>query len=68
MSQVPIGFTRKIKWDKNYKYHFIETLIFGNAIERATKPERIIIGKNYHSQKINMQLQKFLMKYKCPIF
>ena len=45
MNQVPVGYTRKVKWYDSYKYHFIETLIFGNAIERAVYPERIILGK-----------------------
>ena len=46
MNQVPVGFTRKIKWKKNKIYHFVETLVFGNAIKRAINPERIIVGKN----------------------
>ena len=51
LSQVQPGFTRKIKWPKQNLYYQVETLVFGNAIERATNPERIIIGTN--SSKLN---------------
>ena len=56
LSQVPPGFTDKIKWDRNKLYYQVETLVFGNAIERALKPERIIIGKNTKQIKINKHL------------
>ena len=49
MSQVEPGFTRKIKYDDRYLYHYVETLVFGNALFRATNPERIIIGKQSKS-------------------
>ena len=68
MNQVPVGYTRKVKWYDSYKYHFIETLIFGNAIERAVYPERIILGKPNLNTKINQKLLNFLKKYNCPIF
>ena len=68
MNQVPVGYTRKVKWYDSYKYHFIETLIFGNAIERAVYPERIILGKPNLNTKINQKLLNFLKKYNCQIF
>ena len=44
LCQVPPGFTRKIEWPKNQTFYQVETLIFGQAIERALYPERIIFG------------------------
>ena len=28
-SQVPVGFTRKINWKTSLKFHYVETLVFG---------------------------------------
>lgn len=67
MSQVEVGFTRKIQWPNIYKYHYVETLIFGDAINRALFPERIIIGKFTNNTKVNNSLLKFLEKFNCPI-
>ena len=44
LSQVNPGFTFKINWPKDYLYYQVETLIFGNAFNRALHPERIIVG------------------------
>lgn len=66
-SQVPVGFTRKIHWNVNLKFHFVETLIFGKAINRAIFPERIIIGKHQDNSKIPQILLSFFKDFKCPI-
>jgi UDPglucose 6-dehydrogenase len=66
-SQVPVGFTRKIHWNVNLKFHFVETLIFGKAINRAIFPERIIIGKHQDNSKIPQILLSFFKNFKCPI-
>ena len=44
MSQVKPMFTRSINFDKKRLIYQVETLVFGQAISRALKPERIIIG------------------------
>jgi len=67
MNQVPVGFTRNIKWKNDKIYHFVETLVFGNAIKRATNPERIIIGKHRHDTKLDKVLKNLFSLYKCPI-
>ncbi len=59
MSQVNPGFTDSIKWPKKYLYYQVETLIFGKAIERATNPERIIVG-TYDGNKV---LNKLYLEY-----
>ena len=35
-----------IKWPKKILYYHVETLIFGDALNRALNPERIIIIVN----------------------
>ena len=67
LSQVPPGFTRKIKWNKNRLFYQVETLVFGRALKRALNPERIIIGSNNANEKIDSKLQNFLKKFDCPI-
>ena len=67
LSQVQPGFTRMIKFDHTRLYYQVETLIFGNALERALRPERIIVGCNSSKIKINPLLLNFLKKFNCPI-
>ena len=67
MNQVPVGFTRNLKRNLDKTYHFVETLVFGNAINRASRPERIIIGKNKSNSKVSKEFSKILNIYKCPI-
>ena len=67
LSQVHPGFTRKINWHKNKLYYQVETLIFGQAIHRAKKPERIIIGSNNENIHIEKNYKFFLNSFKCPI-
>lgn len=66
MSQVHPGFCENIKWDKKKLYYFVETLIFGKAFDRASKPERIIIGKYDTKKNIDLEFKKYLNLYKCP--
>ena len=67
MNQVPVNFTRNVKWQSDKVYHFVETLVFGKAIKRASKPERLIIGKSKPLKKIDKSLMDLLTLYKCPI-
>ena len=67
LSQVQPGFTRLINFDHTRLYYQVETLIFGNALERALTPERIIIGCESSESKINRLLLNYLDNYKCPI-
>lgn len=67
LSQVRPGFTRKIKWNKKNLFYQVETLIFGNALERAQKPEQFVIGKYNEKNKINKNYLNFLKKFKIKI-
>lgn len=66
LSQVLPGFTNNIKWNKNFLYYQVETLIFGKGLDRALSPERLIIGSN--NNKINKVLKKYLNSFNCEIF
>jgi UDPglucose 6-dehydrogenase len=67
LCQVPPGFTRQISFKKAQLYYQVETLIFGNAIERATSPERIIIGCDEPTVDLPKSYNSFLECFKCPI-
>jgi UDPglucose 6-dehydrogenase len=67
LSQVHPGFTRKISWTKIRLYYQVETLIFGQALNRIFNAERIIVGSADIKNKINKYYYFFLKKFKCPI-
>jgi UDPglucose 6-dehydrogenase len=70
MSQVPVGFTRKLS--KRFEergiplYTWVETLIIGNAVQRLLKPERIIIGKHCAKEHLPTGLRHILGYFQCP--
>ncbi len=67
LSQVKPGFTRKINFLKRKIYYQVETLIFGEAVDRANKPERIIVGLERKDASLGKYYKKFLKSFKCPI-
>ena len=67
LSQVYPGFTEQIKWPKNKLFYQVETLVFGKAIERANKPERLIIGCNNKSNFQKSFLNRYLKKFNSKI-
>jgi UDPglucose 6-dehydrogenase len=68
LSQVPPGFTRAIASPPpERRYYQVETLVFGRAVERATEPERYIIGCADTSRPIDPQLAAVLGVFNCPI-
>ena len=67
LSQVPPGFTRNYYKIKKNLYYQVETLIFGQAIRRALKPERFIIGSSNSKDNLFFKFKKFLDSFKCPI-
>jgi len=67
LSQIKPGFIRSIKFDHSRLYYQVETLIFGQAINRALNPERIIVGLSNKKQKIKPIYLKYLKKFNCPI-
>ncbi|MCW5744776.1 MAG: UDP-glucose/GDP-mannose dehydrogenase family protein [Alphaproteobacteria bacterium] len=67
LSQVPPGFTRSIRFDPARLYYQVETLIFGRALERATAPERFIVGCADPSLPLPTTYRAFLESFGCPI-
>jgi len=67
LSQVPPGFTRALKVPPAQLYYQVETLVLGRAVERATKPERFIVGCAEPRQALASALKTFLASFSCPI-
>ena len=76
MSQVPPGFTRRLAERIRARrpaldfglYYWIETLVFGNAVERFLKPERIMIGCADPSAPLPAVLDTGVAHFGCPVF
>jgi UDPglucose 6-dehydrogenase len=76
MSQVPPGFMRALakrisarRPDLDVRlYYWVETLIFGRAVERYLKPERIILGCRDPGQTLPADLEAALRHFRCPVF
>jgi UDPglucose 6-dehydrogenase len=67
LSQVPPGYTRALPLPAGQLYYQVETLVFGRAVERATKPERFIVGCADPRLTLHPALQAFLVSFSCPI-
>lgn len=67
LSQVPPGFTRKLDPGQHPLLYQVETLVFGNGLERAIKPERFIIGCSDPSVSLPGAYEIFLKAFDCPL-
>jgi UDPglucose 6-dehydrogenase len=67
LSQVPPGFTRALAMPPQRLYYQVETLVFGRAVERATKPERFIIGCADPATPLPAALAAYLAGFGCPL-
>jgi UDPglucose 6-dehydrogenase len=67
LSQVPPGYTRERQRPGRTLLYQVETLVFGRAIERATRPERFIVGAPDPAQPLPSALEEFLRAFECPI-
>jgi UDPglucose 6-dehydrogenase len=68
LSQVEPGFTRALSAPAaDNRYYQVETLVFGRAVERATKPERYIVGCADPSRPLAPALKSVLDAFDCPI-
>jgi len=66
MSQVYPGFCRSTLVASPL-FYWVETLIFGKAIDRATNPEQIVFGLNNSTNSIPKEIDNVLKLYSCPI-
>lgn len=67
LCQVPPGFTRGRCLDDARLFYQVETLIFGRAVERATTPERFIIGCAEPGEPLPQSYGAFLEAFGCPL-
>lgn len=67
LCQVPPGFTRGLSMPHDRLFYQVETLIFGRAVERATEPERFIVGSADPSVPLPENYRRVLQAFDCPI-
>jgi UDPglucose 6-dehydrogenase len=71
LSQVPPGFTRQMERSAARRrlqtFYQVETLIFGNAVERALEPERYMVGCEDPKAGFPDPYRTFLEAFGCPI-
>jgi UDPglucose 6-dehydrogenase len=67
LCQVPPGFTRARGRPERPLHYQVETLVFGIAVERATKPERFIVGLPDPAAGLPPAMAAFLGAFGCPI-
>jgi len=67
LSQVPPGFTRARLKPGRILHYQVETLVFGRAVERATLPERFIVGCADPAKPLPPAMETFLKAFGCPI-
>ena len=65
MSQVYPGFCRSATVDSPL-FYWVETLIFGRAVDRATNPEQIVVGLNKSDDPIPTEFDNVLKLYSSP--
>ena len=68
LSQVPPGFTRDLTgMTAERLYYQVETLVFGRAVERATRPERYIVGCADPDRPLDPAFAQVLEAMGCPV-
>ncbi len=67
LCQVPPGFTSALDFPRERRFYQVETLVFGRAVERATQPERFIVGCPDPGKKLPAAYAAFLGAFGCPI-
>lgn len=67
LSQVPPGFMRALGLVRRHLYYQVETLVFGQAVQRALQPERYIIGCAEPDAPLPHPYRTFLEAHDCPV-
>ncbi len=67
LAQVPPGFTRKINFAATRLFYQVETLIFGQAVQRAQQPERFIVGCANPDVPLAPALATYLQAFNCDV-
>ena len=70
MSQVPPGFCRELtrSFGRDFcLFYQVETLVFGNAMERAIRPERYMVGTSDVQNGMPEHYRRYLDAFECPV-
>jgi UDPglucose 6-dehydrogenase len=68
LCQVPPGFCRSLTVVSRERLIYqVETLVFGRAVERASKPERYIVGVADPTKPLPPKYEELLKAFDCPI-
>jgi UDPglucose 6-dehydrogenase len=67
LCQVPPGFTRALPLPSERLFYQVETLVFGRAVARATRPERYIVGCADAEKALPEAFAAVLGAFGCPI-
>ncbi len=67
MSQVPPGYTRQRDWPDARLFYQVETLVIGEALQRAGSPERFMVGCADPSSPLTPAYAEFLNSFGCPV-
>jgi len=67
LCQVPPGFTRAVALPPDRLYGQVETLVLGSAVERASRPERFIVGCADPDAPLPEAYRNLLERFDCPI-
>lgn len=67
LCQVPPGYTRRLSFPLDRRFYQVETLVFGRAVERATEPERFIVGCADPDRPLPERYREVLSAFGCPI-
>lgn len=67
LSQVPPGYTRRKRRAGRDVYYQVETLVFGQAVDRALNPERQIVGCYDPAQDLHAGYSNLLAVDACPV-
>jgi UDPglucose 6-dehydrogenase len=67
LCQAPPGFTRRLPLPPERLFYQVETLVFGRAVERATRPERFIVGCADPAAPLPPPFRQLLESFACPI-
>jgi UDPglucose 6-dehydrogenase len=67
LCQAPPGFTRALPLPSDRLFYQVETLVFGRAVERATRPERYIVGCADPAKALPEAFAAVLGAFACPI-
>jgi UDPglucose 6-dehydrogenase len=67
LSQVQPGFSVSLGLPGNVLFYQVETLVFGQALDRALNPERYIVGCAEPTAPLPAKFKTLLESYDCPI-